>query len=209
MRSLRAVPGAGIGLALVLGVLACAYRQAPFLDYSPGRGVDLPAPPSDRAQVIFFLRVATDRENLVLYHDGERFGVLRYVTWTSRLVEPGEHRFGVVGSESADFTVGRLEGGRSYLLEAQNVFPTSRYRLEPVGPWETHTGMTVGELMAGLLHVQPNGEFDAWLRQHGPRYQELYDRYLAKWSTRPESQRRRIEPDLALEGPVRFVRESR
>jgi hypothetical protein len=204
MRSRFAIAFA-IGLGLFVGGLSCAYQQAPFLDYAPTRGVDLPAPPPDKAQVIFFLRISNaPGETLALYHEGERFGLLRYVTWTSRLVEPGHHRFGLVSPENADFTVGTLQGGRTYLLEAQQIFPTYRYRLEPVGPAETHTGMSIAESLAAQFHVEPNAGLASWVQQHGARYQQTYDRYLAKWLTKPADERRTITPDLAIAGPVRY-----
>lgn len=192
-------------VALAFVSFGCSYQQVPFLDYSPGRGVDLPAPPPDKAQVIFFLWIARTGENLVLFDGEERIGILRYVTWTSRLVEPGEHRFGVVSLENADFTVGDLEGGRTYILEAQDIFPTYRFRLEPVGPDETHTGTPIRNILAGSFRVDENAQAAAWLARQDRRIRDLYDRYLEKWLTKPVDERRTITPDLAIEGPVRYV----
>jgi len=196
---------ASTAVVLLVLVSGCTYQKAPFLDYAESRGIVLPAPPPDKAQVVFLLYIARTGENLVLYDGEERIVILRYVTWTSRLVEPGPHRFGVVSLENADFTVGDLEGGRTYLLEAQSIFPTYRFRLEPVGPAEKHTNMTIAELAAGFFHVEENAQADAWLARHGPRIQKLYDAYLAKWLTKPVEDRRTITPDLAIEGPIRYL----
>lgn len=74
-----------IGCVVLVGGLSCADQQAPFLDYATTRGVDLPMPPPNKARVIFFLHISNaPGETLALYHEGERFGLLRYVTWTSR-----------------------------------------------------------------------------------------------------------------------------
>ncbi len=204
---MRAPLATSLALWLLVST-GCSHPPAVFLDYAPGPGVDLPAPPPGQARVIAFLSTASaPDETLALYVDGVQAGLLRDGTWTELPVEAGEHRFGVVGLENADFAAGRLEAGRTYLLEAKRIFLSRSYRLEPVGPDEIRSMSSAAETLAVLVQVEPNAGIGIFDAGHGAEYRERHASCLADWQARPEAARRRIPEELAIEGPVRFVRD--
>ena len=192
---------------LALAILcACAYRPVPHLDYGAQRGIDVPAAPSNQAQVVFWVSAMNPKLELAIYQDDPQrhdlqLGVLRYATWFATRVDPGKHRFAVVSPQSADFTVGDLEAGKTYLLEAQNIFG-ERYRLQPVTTDMNSLGGPITNLMRGCFHVSPNSlTASESARLAGTRRQTLA-RYLEKWLTKPVEDRRRIRPEQAIDGPV-------
>jgi hypothetical protein len=192
----------GVLLALLtVSISACAYQQVPYLAYGPVRGIVLPAAPPDRAQVVFFLSAALPDVELAIYDGREQLGLLRYVTWFSSLLAPGDHRFAVVSSQSADFTVGRLEAGRTYFLEAQNIWDV-RYRLQPLTPDTSRLGGKASGLMRGVYHVSPNSLAPAENERLRASRQATYETYEIKWETKPEADRRRILPEHAVTGPI-------
>jgi hypothetical protein len=161
----------------------------------------VPAAPAGQAQVVFWSLFMPPDIELAIYDDRAQIGLLKYSTWFSVLVEPGEHRFAVVSDQSADFTVGDLEGGRTYILEAQNIWER-RYRLEPVTPDMSRYGGSIANNMRGAYRVTPNALTAAENARLEPSRMETYERYYEKWLSKPAADRRRILPAQALEGPI-------
>ncbi|MGH0033797.1 MAG: hypothetical protein ACQGVK_02075 [Myxococcota bacterium] len=189
---------ATLGLACLTG---CAYRQVAHLDYGVRRGIDVPAAPPDRAQVVFWVSAMNPALELAIYDADEQLGILRYATWFAVSVVPGDHRFAVVGPKSADFTVGSLEAGKTYMLEAQLIFD-DRFRLQPVTPKMRRYGGPITNLMKGCYPVAPNALTAAENARLDERRRAILERYSEKWLTRPESDRRRLGPEHAIDGPV-------
>jgi hypothetical protein len=197
-----------IGLALLIalvasGVSGCAYKMVPHLDYSSEHGVVVAAAPANKAQIVVFLWVATPKIGLMIYSDEKPVGELRYATWMSFLVDPGDHEFAVVGPKSADFTVGMLSGGKTYLLEAQN-FYDNRYRLQPVTPDQSSGMITIEDKLYAPRQVTPNALSPAEADRMKPRRDRLYAEYRSNWLSKPIEDRRRITPDKALSGALEY-----
>ena len=187
--------------AALAGHTGCAYQQVAHLDYGVQRGIDVPAAPADRAQVVFWVSAMNPKLELAIYDGETQLGILRYATWFASLVEPGDHRFAVVSHKSADFTVGDLEAGRTYMLEAQLIFD-DRFRLQPVTPDMRRYGGPITNLMTGCYPIEPNSLTAAENARLDERRRSTLARYSEKWLTKPEEDRRRLGPQHAISGPV-------
>jgi hypothetical protein len=195
-----------LALSAAALIPACAYQQVPHLDYGVQRGIAVPAAPPDRAQVVFWVSGMSPEIELAIFDGDDQVGILRYATWFPLLVAPGDHRFAIVSEQSADFTVGDLEAGRTYLLEAQNIWDR-RYRLQPVTPDMSRYGGPITNMMKACYRVTPNALTAGEEARLAGRRREIYDRYYEKWLTKPEADRRRVGPEYAIAGPISYLLE--
>ena len=192
-------------LAALLGVLvasSCSTHQ-PYLDYALTKGLILPAPPDDQAQVVIVPAVHEGTE-LALYEDGRFLLPLHHYTCHVRRIEPGEHRFGIVGDKNAEFAQGTLHGGATYLLLAYQTF-AGRYSLKPMLPATRHTSLTMAHWIEVCLRVDANEETHEWRAEREPTLENRRQRHLKRWETLPASQQSRITWKHALRQDLAFV----
>lgn len=184
-------------------LVACSSSGVDYLDYSPTKGLILPAPPPDQAQVVF-LPAVHEGADLAIYEDGAFLLPLRSYTCHVRRTTPGAHRYGVVTDYNADFAEGELAGGATYLLLAYQTF-AGRYSLRAVMPDERYTTLAIDDWIRLCVRVDPNAETALWRDEREPGLETRRLRDLQHWLGRPASERTRITDAFALHGDVAFV----
>jgi hypothetical protein len=176
-------------IASVASLAGCVHRTD-LMDYRQQEGLQLQAPPPDKALVVVVRpgRMAGMVSSTIF--DGSEFvAVLMDYTYVAYDAAPGTHRFMVLG-EAADFMDADLEAGKVYFARVTPRFGVwrARFSLDPVTPHEEEWTEIRGWLNDSYL-VKPNAAGRTWAQNNEQSIEEKRSAYLERWQAKDAGER--------------------
>ncbi len=143
------------------------------------------APPAGKAVVLVFRPPRRGRTGWIhLYCDGEIAGAFGYSSYLRHVVEPGTHRYMVVG-EAADFLEVEAEAGHVYFAE---VFPRvgafrARFSLVPYEPSHPRLA-SLKKWLDRSTEIMPGEKEQTWHARNAASVNKKRAAFLPKWEAR-------------------------
>jgi hypothetical protein len=170
-------------LAVMLLFAGCASRNMDVV--SPDRYVTRPS--ADKA-LIFFIRATSfgGAVQAAIYDDTQFVGTISANTHIAYMADPGKHMFMVTG-ESADFMEADLAAGKTYYADVVPRMGVWKARFS----FRPHNGQVdkaeEERSLSGTKQVALNPEGIAWSQEHRDDAQQLKNKYLPEWESKPSS----------------------
>ena len=143
--------------------------RSKYLDYAEKKGIDVPAPPPDKALIVFLRPQSRGHSVHASIYDGEEFfGFVQTDTCFLYEAEPGEHDFMVIG-ETANFMDADLEAGRIYFVQVKIKIgmAKARFVFSPVTAETEEWDKLEGWLKSAYL-VEPKDSAREWYENNKP-----------------------------------------